>query len=83
MREYFHFREVPENERDLEKFVQMVHDEYIRVARKLVATGMPPATSVLATDLKKLFPPDSDLFAKEPFALEVLARQQLTTEIAR
>ena len=83
MREYFHFREVPEGERSSERFIQMVHDEYIRVARKLVATGMPPDTGVLATDLKKLFPRDSDLFVREPFALEVLARQKLTTENAR
>ena len=80
MREYFHFREVPEHEWSSERFIRMVHDEYVRVARKLVETGMPPETGVLATDLKKLFPADSELFAREPFALEVLARQQLSTE---
>lgn len=82
MREYFQFRDVPEAGRNSEHFIHMVHDEYIRVARKLLETGMPPDIGVLATDLKKLFPADSDLFVREPFALEVLARQKLTTEDA-
>jgi hypothetical protein len=32
--EHFEFKNVPEKERGREKYVQMVHDEYIRIARK-------------------------------------------------
>jgi hypothetical protein len=49
MREYFDFKELPEGERGAETYNRMVHDEYIRIARKLIATGMDPETGVLLT----------------------------------
>ena len=48
MREYFEFKDVPEDARSAASFARMVHDEYIRVARALVQTGMPPETIVPA-----------------------------------
>jgi signal transduction histidine kinase len=78
MREFFEFKELPEEERSAEAYVRMVHDEFIRVARKLMASGMEAATDVYVTDVPKLFSGHPELLEKEPFSLEVLARQKLT-----
>jgi signal transduction histidine kinase len=80
VREYFEFKEVPEGERSAEAYNRMVHDEYIRVARKLVATGMDPEMGVLLTDIPKLFPGVAALVEKEPVELRVLAEQKLSGE---
>ncbi len=74
VREYFGFRGVPEEERDLEKYVKMVHDEFIRVARTLIDTGIPADIGVHVTDLKKFFTDHEELATQEPFPLETLAR---------
>ena len=58
----------------------MVHDEYIRIARKLIATGMDPDMGVLLTDIPKLFPGCAALLEKEPVELRVVAEQKLTGE---
>jgi hypothetical protein len=58
----------------------MVHDEYIRIARKLVATGMSPQIGIRLTDTAKLFPGNEELQKSEPFPLEVLAKQDLISE---
>jgi hypothetical protein len=79
MGEYFEFKELPEEERRADTFVRLVHDEYIRIARKLLASGMDPSLDLYVTDVPKLFPNNPDL-QTEPFALEVLARQPLTSE---
>ncbi|UCH84461.1 MAG: hypothetical protein JSW50_01865 [Candidatus Latescibacterota bacterium] len=80
VREYFEFREVPEAERNAAKHVAMVHDEYIRIARKLVETGMSPQIEVRLTDVQKIFPGNEDLSGPEPFSLETLAKQPLNSE---
>jgi hypothetical protein len=79
MGEYFEFKEVPEEERRADTFVRLVRDEYIRIARKLLATGMDGGLDAYVTDVPKLFPNSPDL-RTEPFALEALARQKLTDE---
>jgi signal transduction histidine kinase len=79
-KEYFDFKEVPENQRSAERHLQMVHDEYIRVARKLVDTGFPSETRVELTGLPKFFPGHEELSDSEPFPLRLLADQALTTE---
>lgn len=79
-REYFEFRNVPESNRTLDIFVDFVHNEYIRVARKLIDTGMTPDITVRVTDLQKFFPNDQELMKLEPFPLETLAKQKLTSE---
>ncbi len=76
--EYFDFKEVPEGQRSAEAYNRMVHDEYIRIARKLIASGMDGGTGVLLTDIPKLFPGCAELLEREPVELEVLARQNLS-----
>jgi signal transduction histidine kinase len=80
VREYFEFKNVPEEERSPARHVQMVHDEYIRTARKLIDTGMSPQTLAELTGLRKFFPGHVELPNSEPFPLERLARQPLSTE---
>ena len=80
VREYFEFKNVPETERNPGRHVQMVHDEYIRIARKLIDTGLSPQISTELTGLQKFFPGHDELSTAEPFALQLLARQVLTTE---
>jgi hypothetical protein len=77
--EYFEYKEVPGGERSPEKYIQMVHDEYVRIARKLVETGMPPGIGVLVDSLQKFFP-GQGLAEAEPLPLELLAKQPLTSE---
>jgi hypothetical protein len=80
VREYFEFKEVPEAERSSATHLRMVHDEYIRIGRKLVGSGMDAGITVHLTDLKKFFPDRPDLIAAEPFTLEVLAAEPLSSE---
>jgi hypothetical protein len=78
--EYFDFREVPEADRSADRFVAMVHDEYVRVARKLIDTGLPAEIGVHLTDVQKFFQESRELLETEPFPLELLAKQRLTSE---
>ena len=78
--EYFDSKEVSQGERSAAKHLQMVRDEYIRVARKLIATGMPPETGLLLADARRYFPEGEELQAEEPFPLERLADQRLASE---
>jgi signal transduction histidine kinase len=80
VREYFDFKELPEEKRSADAYNRMVHDEYIRIARKLIATGMDGDTGVLLTDIPKLFPGSAALLEKEPIELEVLAEERLGGE---
>jgi hypothetical protein len=80
VREYLEFREVPDEDRSVDRFVEMVHDEYIRAARKLIDTGLSPQMRVRVTDLQKFFGKEHELVDLEPFALETLAGQKLNTE---
>jgi hypothetical protein len=80
VREYFDFKELPESERSAPAYNRMVRDEYIRIARKLVASGMDPDVGVLLTDIPKLFPGSAALLEREPIELRVLADQKLTVE---
>jgi hypothetical protein len=80
VREYFEFKELPDSERNKETYLRMVHDEYIRVARKLIETGLQPDIGVQLTDLPKFFPGTDELDDDNPFPLEVLARQPLSSE---
>jgi len=80
VREYLEFREVPDDDRSVDAFIEMVHDEYIRIGRKLVETGLSPQMRVRLTDLQKFFGEEHELVELEPFELEILARQKLNTE---
>jgi hypothetical protein len=79
-RQYFDFREIPDADRGPDTYVEMVHDEYIRIARKLVDTGMSPQIGVRLTEAGKFFPQQETLLELEPFPLELLAKQNLTSE---
>jgi hypothetical protein len=81
--EYFEFRDVPEGKRAPDRYVSMVHDEYIRIARIFIETGLPQETPVLLDRLEKFFSGRTDLFKAEPFSIQLLADQQLTTEVGR
>ncbi len=78
--DYFDFKNVPEEMRTPDRYVSMVHDEYILIARKLIETGFPPHIMVLLDRLEKFFPGRADLVKAEPFSLRLLADQRLTTE---
>ncbi len=78
--DYFHFREIPESGRNPERFSAMIHDEYIKIARKLLATGLPSETGVHLTGAHKYFATTPELFEVEPVPLDRLASQPLTTE---
>jgi hypothetical protein len=80
VREYFEFKEVPESDRHAGTHVRMVRDEYIRIGRCLVETGMDPGIEVHLTDLGKFFCDRPGLVAREPFALKVLAAEPLSSE---
>ncbi len=80
VQDYFDFREVPEADRAADRFVAMVHDEYVRIARKLIDTGLPSEIGVHLTDVKKFFRESTELLDTEPFPLDLLAKQRLTSE---
>ena len=80
VREYFEFKNLPEQERSPERHVQMVRDEYVRIARKLIETGMSPETRAELTGLHKFFSGEVELVEAESLSLELLASQALTTE---
>ncbi len=73
IREYFEFKEVAEKVHSQERFAAMLRDELIRIARKLIETGLPAETGVVMSDLEKLFGDCPELLEKEPFELGLLA----------
>jgi signal transduction histidine kinase len=79
-REYFEFKDVPQADRTAERHVRMVRDEYIRIARKLIETGLSADITVELSGLQKFFPGRADLEEAEPFPLRILAEQRLSTE---
>lgn len=81
VREYFDFRDVPEKDRNPDRYVGMVHDEYILVARKLMETGMSAQIGVRVTDLDKFFPRQKEDLEGDSFELEMLAKQSLISEM--
>ncbi len=80
VQEYFDFKEVPEVGRDLDRFTRMVRDEGIRIAHKLISTGLDPQIQVLLSGAPRFFPSSPDLHGTKPFPLELLALQRLSAE---
>ena len=80
VQEYFEVRGAPDEDRSLEKYVAMIHDEFIRIARTVIDTGMSADIGVHVTDLKKFFPKHEELAEQEPFPLETLARLNQNSE---
>lgn len=81
MGEYFDFKEVVE-ERGVERFMRMARDEGIRIARKLIATGLAPQIPLLLASAARVFPAETELHGTDPVPLELLARQSLSAEVA-
>ncbi len=78
--EYFELKEIPQAERSAEKHLQMVHDEYIRVGRTLIDTGLPASTPLLLADAHRYFPDQKEFQGNDPFPLELLAGQRLASD---
>ena len=78
--EYFDFKAVAEVDRDLERFTRMVRDEGIRIARKLIATGLDAKIPVLLSGAPRFFPSPTQMHGTTPFPLELMARQRLSAE---
>ncbi len=78
--EYFDFKEVAEANRGPERFTRMIRDEGIRIARKLIATGLDSQISVLLSGASRFFSSVPEMHGTKPFPLELLARQLLSTE---
>ena len=80
--EYFDFKDVDEADRSPERFELMVRDEGIRIARKLIATGLDAQIQVNLGSARQFFPGSPEFHGAEPFPLALLARQKLTAEEA-
>ncbi len=80
VREYFEFKEIPEADRGLDLFTRMVRDEAVRIARKLIATGMNAQTQVHLASASRFFAALPEAQGTDPFPLDVLARQRLSAE---
>ena len=78
--EYFDFKEVAETDRGPERFTRMVRDEGVRIARKLVATGLDPQIQVHLGSAQQFFPATPQFHGTASFPLELLARQRLSAE---
>ena len=78
--EYFDFKEVAEADRGLDRFTRMVRDEGIRMARKLIATGLDPQIAVLLSGAPRFFASVPEMHGTTPFPLELMARQKLSAE---
>ena len=78
--EFFEFKNVSEKERCACKFKQMMHDEYILIARKLVNSGLPPTCTVQASNMRQYFTDFDSVFKRESFSIFLLAEQKLTIE---
>jgi signal transduction histidine kinase len=78
--DYFEFKEVPDADRGPERFTRMVRDESIRIARKLIATGLDPQIPVHLASARQFFAAPPEFHGTEPFPLDLLARQRLSAE---
>ena len=78
--EYFDFKGVPETDRGPERFTRMVRDECIRIARKLIATGLDPQVPLHLASARQFFAAPPEFHGIEPFPLDLLARQRLSAE---
>jgi hypothetical protein len=73
-------KELPQSERNADRFLQMVHDECIRVARKLIATGLSPGIGLHLADAQRYFSDHDELLRNDPIPLALLANQVLISE---
>lgn len=80
IKDFFYFKNISSNELCTQKYQQMMHDEFILIARKFINSGMPPFINVEVPNLEQFFN-DFDLaFKSQPFSIETLANQKLSIE---
>jgi hypothetical protein len=79
--EFFELKNVPEANRSADRYVRMMHGEYVRIARTLLSTGMPGETGVFMTDAERFFADRPELYQTEPVALSLLARQEIVGRV--
>lgn len=77
MREYWDFKEIPQDRRTPNGFLLMVHDELIRIARRLIATGLPETTTVSVAAWSRFFP---EVDEPKDHPVTILAGMRLSTE---
>ncbi|MDH3260673.1 MAG: ATP-binding protein [Acidimicrobiia bacterium] len=77
MREYWDFKDLPEDRRTNEAYVRMVRDELIRIARQLIATGLPETITAEVAAWSKFFPETEE---PESASVSTLAGMPLSTE---
>ncbi len=75
VREYFEFKDVPEESFSADTFTRMVRAELVRIAGTLTATGLPGDTPVHVTDLARFLPDLEARYQSDPFPLALLAEQ--------
>ncbi|MBT4290118.1 MAG: ATP-binding protein [Deltaproteobacteria bacterium] len=79
-KDFFYLKDVTPDERCTNKYKQLIHDEYILIARKFLNSGMPSFVDVQISEPDKFFN-DPDLISKsKPFPIEILADQKLSIE---
>lgn len=57
--------------------LRMIHNEYVLIARHLIATGMEPSTMVYITNLEQCFSKLGQTFSGDPFPIKELADQEI------
>jgi hypothetical protein len=57
-----------------------VRDEGIRIARKLIMTGLDAQIPLLLASAARFFPSAAELHGTDPIPLELLARQKVSAE---
>ncbi|MDF1562844.1 MAG: ATP-binding protein [Deltaproteobacteria bacterium] len=77
---YFDLKEIEEGRSAL-RFVEMIHDEYILIARKLIATGLPGDLVTHLTGVSKFLPEAEIALGPAPFLLRAIAAMPLSTEL--
>jgi len=77
LQDYFDLRKVKKKRRGREGGLRMVHNEYIRIARHLIDSGMDASTMVYITLLEQCFTKHGQSFSGDPFPLKELADQRV------
>ena len=77
MREYWELKGTPDDRRNAEEYARMVRDELIRIARRLIATGLPETINVEVATWSKFFPETEE---PESAPVAMLAGMRLSTE---
>jgi signal transduction histidine kinase len=78
--DFFYLKNVSSNELCTNKYQQLMHDEYILIARKFINSGMPSFINVQISNIDQFFPDCDVVFKSKLFSIEQLANQNLSIE---